>query len=166
MNEPTKPAIQQRYIELVTAAFFILVGSVVIYDSLRTGFRWSTDGPQPGYFPFYIGLFMVLAALYQAFKTIAAWSKNGDEEFASREQMGLVLKMFIPIVIYGIAVAALGIYVSSIIYIAGFMVWQGKFSWLKSVLVAVGVAAALFALFEVWFHVSLPKGPLEALVGF
>jgi hypothetical protein len=38
----------------------------------------------------------------------------------------------------------------------------GRYPWLTTALVAVGVSAAFFVLFEVWFKLPLPKGPLEA----
>ncbi len=161
-----KTGIEQRKVEIGTAAFFVLVGCVVIYDSFRTGFQWTSDGPAPGYFPFYIGLFMVVAAVYQIAKTIKNWSAQANDEFASHEQIGLVLRMFVPVIVYVAGVMTLGLYVSSIIYISAFMIWQGKFSVVKSLLVAFGVSAVLFLLFEIWFHVPLPKGPLEALFGF
>jgi len=37
-----------------------------------------------------------------------------------------------------------------------------KYSWVKAVPVAIAVNLALFLLFEVWFKVPLPKGPIEA----
>jgi putative tricarboxylic transport membrane protein len=166
MSDSSEPGLRQRTVELVAAGFFALVGAVVIYDSFRTGFKWSTDGPQPGYFPFYIGLFMILASLYQVVQTVRQWSAQSNDEFASREQLRLVLAMFIPIVFYGVGVWLLGLYVASLIYIAAFMVWQGKFSLVKSMSVALAVVVTLFVLFELWFHVSLPKGPIEAMLGY
>jgi hypothetical protein len=46
------------------------------------------------------------------------------------------------------------------------MLWQGKFGILPAVAVAVGVPVALFLLFEVWFLVPLPKGPVESFFGY
>ena len=43
-------------------------------------------------------------------------------------------------------------------YIAVFMVWLGKYSWLKSVAVGVGGQRDLFTMFEMWFKVPLYKG--------
>ena len=34
------------------------------------------------------------------------------------------------------------------------------------VAIAVGVPVATFVIFEKWFLVPLPKGPIEALLGF
>jgi hypothetical protein len=36
----------------------------------------------------------------------------------------------------------------------------------KIVPVAIGVPLMLFMMFEVWFLVPLPKGPLEAALGY
>ena len=56
--------------------------------------------------------------------------------------------------------------VASLLFITVFMVWQGKFSWLKSIFISAMVVIALWLMFEVWFKVPLPKGPLEALFGY
>ena len=46
------------------AALFFIFGAIVIYDSVRLGFGWQeVHGPRPGYFPFYIGLLICIAAL-------------------------------------------------------------------------------------------------------
>ena len=164
-NTPSK-GVQQRWLELVTALFFIAIGAVVVTDSLRTGFRWAADGPEPGYFPFYIGSTMILAASWIVLQKLLTWrSDDGNEQFSTAEEMKLVMQMFIPICLFVVAVFFLGIYAAGIIYISAFMMWQGKFSLVKSLVVSVGVTAVLFALFEMWFQVPLPKGPVEALFG-
>jgi hypothetical protein len=62
-------------------------------------------------------------------------------------------------------VPALGIYVASTIFIALFMKWLGKYAWPMTLGVSVAVPVVFFLLFEVWFKVPLPKGPLEAALG-
>jgi hypothetical protein len=59
-----------------------------------------------------------------------------------------------------------GLYLSSIVLIAWFMRRHGGFGWLPSSAVALGVPATVFMVFERWFLVPLPKGPIEALLGF
>jgi putative tricarboxylic transport membrane protein len=68
-------------------------------------------------------------------------------------------------VVYVALINWLGIYVASTLYIALFMWWLGKYSWIKYVSVSVGVSVAFFLMFEVWFKVPLPKGPLETALG-
>jgi hypothetical protein len=52
------------------------------------------------------------------------------------------------------------------LFISSFMVWQGKYSLLKSGLVGLCVSGVLFLLFDVWFLLPLPKGPLETFLGY
>jgi putative tricarboxylic transport membrane protein len=159
--------IQQRWMELVGAAFFAIIGAIVVTDSFRTGFRWGTDGPEPGYFPFYIGCTLLAGSGWVVIQTIRNWVKDdGKQVFTGMAEFKLVLRMFIPICLFVLGVIFLGIYVSAIAYIILFMVFEGKFSLLKSAAVALGVAAFLFAMFEIWFLVPLPKGPIEALLGY
>ena len=77
----------------------------------------------------------------------------------------MVLALLVPTLLYVLGIYLLGIYVSSILFIALFMVFLGNYGWLRSALVASGVSIAFFLLFEVWFKVPLPKGPVEALLG-
>jgi putative tricarboxylic transport membrane protein len=165
--ESQEKTIQMRWMELVVAALSVLLGAIVIKDSFRTGFAWGSDGPQPGYFPFYIGLILVTGAIWVAIQTIMNWKKDGGEEtFATVNEFNLVLKMLVPTIVYVVVLIFMGLYVSSILFIAFFMIWQGKYSYVKSFSVGFVVCAILFALFELWFLVPLPKGPIEALFGY
>jgi hypothetical protein len=77
-----------------------------------------------------------------------------------------VLTMLVPTIVYVALIKPLGIYLASALYIAGFMIFQGKYKILPAVVVSIAVPVAIFLLFEVWFLVPLPKGPIEQLLGF
>jgi len=85
--------------------------------------------------------------------------------FLGRSELVRVLQVFVPTVIYVLLIGFLGLYVSSAIFIAFFMAWLGKYPLYKIVPVAVLIPVALFFMFEVWFLVPLPKGPLETALG-
>ena len=57
-----RAAISMRAAELVVAALLFAVGAIVVYDSYRLGSKWGSDGPQSGYFPFYIGLLICVSS--------------------------------------------------------------------------------------------------------
>jgi hypothetical protein len=61
-----------------------------------------------------------------------------------------------------IGIPRLGIYVASAIFIFAFMMVVGREAILKSLGVSVITPTLLFLMFEKWFLVPLPKGPLEA----
>lgn len=60
----------------------------------------------------------------------------------------------------------LGIYTASVGCIAVFMRWPSRFAWRAIGSVSVAVPVAFFLLFEIWFPVPLPEGPLEELLGY
>ena len=139
-------AASRRNIEIITAIFFLMVGSVVMWDSLRMGAGWGADGPQSGYFPFYIGLLMNVAS---AVNLLLAFKSGKSESFVSRPQIRMVLAIFLPCLVYVGFMQWLGLYVASLVFIALFMRWQGKFSVVKSVLTSTIVVAVLFLMFEI-----------------
>jgi hypothetical protein len=158
-------AISQKSAEIVTAIIITLFGAVVMWDSNRIGAGWGSDGPESGSFPFYVGLLIVISGIVTA---VNAFRADGKElgDFVEHEQLRLVMAVLIPSIVYVAFIGFIGIYVASAIFIIAFMMWQGKFSALKSVLVAVPVNVFLFFMFEVWFTIPLPKGPLEAMFGY
>ena len=131
---------------------------------MRLGARWAEDGPQAGYFPFYVGLLVCLSALVN-FVIALVNRKDTEREFVELDKLKLVLAVLVPAVIYVALISWLGIYVSSVIFIAFFMRWLGKYAWWKVAVVSIGVMVAFFLIFEVWFLVPLPKGPVENLLG-
>ena len=162
-ESPEPSAASTRTLEIVTAIFFLMVGSVVMWDSARMGAGWGSDGPQSGYFPFYIGLLMNIAS---GVNLLLAFKSSKAESFVSKPQVKLVMAIFLPCLVYVAVMQWLGLYVASVIFIAVFMRWQGKFSWIKSALTSLIVVAVLFVMFEIWFKVPLIKGPLEAVLGY
>jgi hypothetical protein len=158
-----------RVWEAVVAAAFFVFGAVVVWDSRRLGAEWGSDGPQAGYFPFYIGLIICISSvanLIQAFRTGA----KGHKAFVTWGQLKMVFTVMVPCTVYVALIAnpvySLGIYEASAVFIAFFMRYLGKYDWPRIFAVSLGVMVVFFLMFEVWFKVPLPKGPIEALLGF
>ena len=164
-NNDTRPVASYRTMELAVAAAAFIFGAVVVADSVRLGAGWSDDGPQAGYFPFYIGLIICACSAWIFFST---WRKAGAgrEPFLLRGQLRQIMTLLAPAIVYVIAIEFTGIYVASLVFLAYFMARHGGHRWWVTALVAVGLPVALFVMFEVWFKTPLPKGPLEALLGF
>jgi putative tricarboxylic transport membrane protein len=159
--------LQMRWMELLVAACFMGVSLLVITDSIRVGKAWGSDGPEPGYFPFYIGCLLLGGAAWVILQTLLTWKQDGGREvFAEKHEFNLMLLMLVPSAVFTAAIFVLGIYLASLTFVAAFMVWQGKYSVFKSIAVGLGISAALFALFEVWFNLPLPKGFIETWLGY
>jgi hypothetical protein len=155
-----------RWVELGVALALVVMGLVVVYDSHRVGIEWASDGPKAGYFPNFIGWILAGAGAWIAVETIGKWKSLSARVFVTREDLKPVLYMLLPTIVYVGLIALLGIYVASAIYIAAFMKVQGKYRWPATLAVSIGVPVAIFLLFEVWFLVPLPKGPIENMLGY
>lgn len=151
-----------RTADLVTASFLMLVGVVVVFDSVALGIGWGTDGPKSGFFPFWLGVLMITAC---AGIVLQAWWRDDPKAFVTREQLGPVLKVLWPALAMVLLTEWLGLYVSAALYTGFYMRWIGRHSWLLVLVVAIGFPLATFLIFEKWFLVPMPKGPLEAWLG-
>ena len=166
-----RAAFRQKSAEVVVAALFLLAGAIVVYDSVRLGAKWAEDGPEAGYFPFIVGVIICVASAINLV-AVFAWARDGmDQAFVEVGQLKMVLSVLVPTSFYvlligGIgSIPGLGIYVASILFIAFFMRWLGRYAWWKLAAVSVGNSVFFFIIFEIWFKIPLPKGPLEAVLG-
>lgn len=161
-EHPTGSGVATNVVEAVVAVILLILGIGVIVESRRLGAGWTTDGPAAGYFPFYIGVIIVISSVGILYQALAGKNKNTDV-FVDAVQLKRVMSVLIPAAIYVLATSFLGLYVASAIYIALFMVILGKYSWVKSVIAALSVNVLFFFMFEVWFKVPLFKGSLDPL---
>ncbi len=166
-NTDNAPAlVSVRTMEIVVALLLMLGSAVVIFDSVRIGSGWQEGvGPAAGYFPFYVSLIMGVSALVILVSALFD-RKGGQESFVSTLEFRRVLAVLIPSIVFVGLIGWLGIYVASAIFIAFFMIAFGQENVFKSAAVGIAVPLALFFMFERWFLVPLPKGPLETLLGF
>jgi hypothetical protein len=166
MTEPSpeRAAFSLRSAEIGIALAFLAFAALVIFDSVRQGARWLEEGPQPGYFPFYLGVIIAAASAVTLARALMMPAER-NKTFVQVGQLKLVLSVLVPSAAYVALVGWIGIYVSAVLYVALFMRWLGKYPWWKVVAVSVGHSIVLFLIFEVWFLVPLPKGALERLLG-
>jgi putative tricarboxylic transport membrane protein len=163
-----------RAADLLTAALLTGLAGVVLFDALRLGVGWGTDGPQSGFFPF--GLAVLLLTICVLVLARAA-RRRPATPFITRAQAVPVIKVLAPLTAFVILTGGLkageqtllpplGLYVAAAIYMAFYMRWVGRHSWLAIGLVSLSLPVVAFLIFETWFLVPMPKGPLEAWLGY
>lgn len=159
--------VSTKVMDVVVALLFLAISGLVIHDSNRLGFTWQEGvGPAAGFFPFYIALIMGAASL----AVLAAAVRNKSvprRSFVSTTASKRVLALLIPLIVYVALIAFAGMYVASALFIALFMIFFGRYGFLVAVPTGAGIATVLFLLFERWFLMPMPVGPLEkALLGY
>lgn len=170
-NGGDRPVIGTVAVELAVSLCILALAVLLGWDSYRMGAGWADNAPQAGYFPFYLSVIMGAAALYGLVSALLASARARNdplagEPFVTREQLARVGQVFIATLAFCAATQFIGIYAASFLLTAGFMWRVGGISVRASVVTSLIFAAAMFATFEVAFHVVMPKGPLEALLGY
>jgi hypothetical protein len=168
MSEPESSGgaaggISTRTMEIVVAIVLFGIGSLVVYDSHRLGSSWGSDGPEAGYFPFYIGLIICVSSVVVFIQQVFGRSGRRGGTFVEWQALRQVLAVLVPAALYVLGIQLIGLYVASAIYIALFMRMLGKYNWFKSVGLGFAVSAIAFITFEVWFQVPLYKGAFDPL---
>lgn len=161
MNESGGAGPSHRNVEMGVAVAMAVLALIGIYGSLKVGIGWGAEGPQAGFFPFYVSLIVLISCVVNFAKAFT--HGDGTEVFAYWSQLRQVMAVVIPTAIYVFAIPYIGIYEASALLIAAFMIWLGRYPWYIAVSVALLVPVLAFFMFEVWFLVPLPKGPIESL---
>ena len=163
--EPDSPAVADtRSVDVAVSLLLLALALTLGFDNWRTGIAWDSTGPQAGYFPFYLSAILAGASLYGVAAAFLS-RKEATEVFVTRAQLRRVMAVFVPTLLFCLAMQFLGLYVASFLLIAGFMRVVGKIALWKSLLTAFVFTAVMFVTFDVAFDVIMPKGPLEAALG-
>jgi hypothetical protein len=147
-----------RNMEVAVALIIAAFGALVMAGSYQVGINWGVEGPKAGFFPFYVGLVIVGSS---AVNLIQALKEKPGPLFADWGQLRAVMSIVVPTGIYVVVMPFVGLYLSSFVLIAFFMKWFGRYSWTLTMSIAIAVPLITFVLFEKWFLVPLPKGPIE-----
>ena len=163
--EESPPVASTRTVECVVYLLLTGLALLLAFDNWRTGMGWEADGPQAGYFPFYLSVILAAASI---FGLVSIFLSRMDEGkiFVTRDQLRRVIQVFIPTLLFCLATQWLGLYVASFLLIAGFMWKVGRIALWKSLLTAFVFSVTMFVTFDIAFDVIMPKGPLEALFGY
>jgi putative tricarboxylic transport membrane protein len=164
-EDPMGGVVSNRTMNMAVALALMIIAATVMVSSYRLGSGWAKDvGPDSGYFPFYVSLFLFIASGVTLVQHLLARSSEGS--FIAHGEMVMVFSILIPMTLFVILSLYIGIYISTFLFITFFMMWHGRYSLYKTFPVALLVPIALFIVFEIWFLVPLPKGPVEAWLGY
>lgn len=154
------PHVTRFAAEVVTALVTFALGGAIVAGAREYGVGWTEGGPQPGTFPFYVGVLVMAAS---AGNLVRAWlARRTGAVFVDATQARRIAAFGLPLLAFVALSLTLGFYVATLIYLAGVMHFQGRYRWKTSIVVAIGTSAFFFLVLELWFRVPMLKGPLEA----
>ena len=144
--------------DLITAGILLLVGIVVIADSIRLGAGWGMGGPKAGFFTVLMGSIMIFGCVLVIRKVLTKPGKNANEKFIPPEGIKPVLVVLIPACLMVLLTEVVGLYVAGMIYLSAYIRWVGDFRWRTAIVIGVLTPLAFYYLFEKLFLIPMPAG--------
>jgi len=157
-----------RKANLGVAIFLFLIGVIVMYDSVRLGFRWDPGfGPGAGYLPFYLSLGVLICTGISIVKQIRQLSKEGivgDHRLIQEGGLKPILWVLIPSTVMVILIPIVGLHLAAAVYLIFYMRKVGDIGWLECALVSVLFPIGMYIVFDRLFLIPLPGGMLGGYI--
>jgi putative tricarboxylic transport membrane protein len=160
-----------RPYQVATAAVFILIAAVAMYDT-RGGALPDPSGTAPGglrggWYPFWSAALIALAACVVIYQALTR-PQPAEGLFRDRSSLITVGKLVIPLGVatYLMSERLLGFYLASGLYIAFFARFTTGYRWYWAVLAGALIPLALFLIFEISFRALFPKSFLYPSLPF
>ncbi len=165
MDDNSPPLVSRRAAEVAFALLTMAFGATIVVGAREFSIGWGEIGPEAGYFPFRIGLLIILASLVNLLRALMRRSAL-SHPFLTGAQGRRLVRFAVPVLaLVGVALV-LGIYVAAALYLAFAVGLVARHRPGVTLAVSLGAPLLLFVLFEIVFITPLLKGPVEALFGW
>src|SRR3977135_335959 len=115
----THPVAGTRSVDIVVYLMLLAMALLLGYDNWRTGMSWEADGPQAGYFPFYLSVLLGAASVYGLVSKLM--EGGASDAFVTREQFRRVMQVFVPTLLFCLFMQWLGLYFASLLLFTGLL---------------------------------------------
>src|SRR5207249_9479429 len=108
--EDSPPVASNRSVDVSVSLMLLGLAALLGFDNWRTGMSWAPEGPEAGYFPFYLSVILALASLYGLLIALRQ-SSQASGTFVTRDQLRRVMQVLIPTLAFCLFTQWLGLYV-------------------------------------------------------
>jgi putative tricarboxylic transport membrane protein len=148
-----------RKAEIWVSLAFMLLGIIVIADSIRLGFMWGMSGPEAGFFPFYLGVGVVISSGIVFSNNLTLYRKEGaGKSLMPPGALKSILWVLIPSMGMVIIMELVGLHIAAALYLVFYMRAVGKIGWVTTLLVSIISPLSLYVIFDKLFLIPLPQG--------
>jgi hypothetical protein len=148
-----------RRADIYVGLFLMAIGLLVLGDAIRLGFGWGLSGPEAGFFPFYMGLGIVICTFFIVLRGIKILKKEGTGKPLIRSG-GLTQILWVSIPAAGMVLLTelIGLHLATVFYLAFYMGIVGKENWGKVILLSILIPLVIYVVFDKIFLIPLPEG--------
>lgn len=154
-----------RKADIACGLVLLLLGGLVLWESLKLKIGWGLNGPEAGFFPFWLAVGLALCSTAVVLKAFFRGSSYGDPPFVRKGGWVPVVKVAVPAFGMVALTEAIGLYPAAAVYLAVYMRWIGNHRWITILLVSVLLPVASYFIFDKWFLIPMPKGYWTVISG-
>ena len=148
-----------RKADIFVALGLMALGLLVLGDAIRLGFGWGLGGPEAGFFPFYMGLGIVICTFFIVLRAIRIYKKEGSgKPLVKKGGITQILWVLAPATGMVLLTELIGLHLATILYLAFYMGMVGKMNWGKVIVISILVPLVVYIIFDKIFLIPLPEG--------
>ncbi|WP_193334790.1 tripartite tricarboxylate transporter TctB family protein [Devosia beringensis] len=161
MSEPSlaPPRTMQRSYQ-IAGAVLLLFAAYIVTTALRMRY-YTSLGPGPGFFSFWLGLALGILALVMVGQATFGKSDDMPEGYIAERggylRLGTIILCLVGVVVF---FERLGYSLTMLIVFAVLLRGLGRFNWLVSIGGALIGSFGINYIFTTWLQVPLPRGVL------
>jgi hypothetical protein len=165
MSDESKPAPPaSRSARLIGFAVLGALGVYALIVALNLGL-WRGRSPGEGLFPFITAAGMIVFSIAGAAIALRQ-PRDATHEAPERTQFWRMGFYVAALLFYALTLESLGFIVATIVSVAAILRFAERYSWVVTLVIAIGAAAACHVLFGLWLGAILPTGTLwERFIG-
>ncbi len=144
---------------LAAALVLFVFGAAVSFEARKLGIG-RVSAPRAGFFPFWLGISLLLSSGILVIKFLLSAEKKPPEDHASRMGMAWRKILFVVtgVLLYAFLLEPLGYLIATCLLMVFLFRASESQRWFSVVSWSVMVSALTYVLFKIWLQVQFPAG--------
>jgi len=147
-----------RQADIVCALGLLGLAGLVAWESLALNIGWGINGPEGGFFPFWLALGLGVCSLVILAQAVWRTAPALHKPIVASGGWASLLTVAIPAIAMVVLSEFIGLYPATALYLAFYMRWVGRHRWPLVLAVSIGLPLGSYFLFDKWFLIPMPKG--------
>jgi putative tricarboxylic transport membrane protein len=147
-----------RKADIVLALLLFVLAVLVAWESLKLDIGWGLNGPEGGFFPFWLAVGLAICGLVILARAVRSTAPALRQPLVRPGGWVPILKVSLPALAMVTLTEMIGLYPAAALYIGFYMRWIGRHHWLLVLTVSLGVPLGSYVIFDKWFLIPMPKG--------
>jgi hypothetical protein len=149
---------EMRKADSMVALSLLVLAVLVAGESLQLNIGWGINGPEGGFFPFWLAVGLGICSLVILGQAVWRPSLASLQPLVASGGWVPLCTVAVPAVVMVGLTGLIGLYPATALYLAWYMRWVGKHRWPLVLAVSLCIPLGSYFLFDQWFLIPMPKG--------